>query len=288
MPRIYFFILSILLFQNFAHAQFYTGPIAAAMGGAGRASNNPGESALLNPATLSQLKNYYGSLGMDWGEHPIAGASNEFAAMLADGSPDKAFPGDFSYVQKRVTTSNGYSTNLQDFQLGVADAPNDSVSFGLSIHRETYLDNTGHSYAQNNVNFGTLFTPIKELAFAFVAYDMLGGDSAVPQEFQTIPTWAVGATYKFASLFDCSVDVVRPDKFNEGHRLNTELGIETYFRNDFALRAGWQWHEVGFEEKLFSLGLGYKGPRLSVDYTFQKDTLIDTGVRQFVDLWLHF
>ena len=278
----------LILLQKLAFAQFYTGPISSAMGGAGRAGNHPSESAFLNPATLYQLKNYYGGVALDWGDHPLEGATNEFAALLADGTPDKVFPGQFSYVQKRVTGTNGFSTNLQDFQLGIAEAPNEYLSFGISVHRETYQDNTSHAYAQNNVNFGMLVNPIQQLTFAFVAYDMLGGDDAVPQSYQTISTLALGSTYAVGDFFNFNVDLVRPDKFNDGHRLNTQVGVESIVKQYFAFRTGWQWREVGFEEKLFSFGLGYHGPRLSLDYTFQKDTLVGAGIRQYVDLWLHF
>ncbi len=280
--------LASLFFQTLAQAQFYTGPIAASMGGAGRAGNSPSESAFLNPASLAELKNYYGSVSMNWGDHPIDGSTSEFAGLLADGTPDKSFPGQFSYVQKRVALPNGFATTQQDFQLAMAFAPSDSFGYGLAIHRVMYQDNSSHFYNQNNINIGTLFAPMKKLAFAFVAYDVFGGDDSVPQAYQTIPTLALGGSFKYEASFMFSCDFVRPDKFNDGNRINTQVGLETYFRHDFAVRAGWQWREVGLEEKLFSLGLGYRGPRLSFDYSYQKDVLAGTGFRQYVDLWLHF
>ncbi len=280
--------LMTLFLRTQVEAQFITGPIAASMGGAGRAGNIPSESAFLNPASLAQLKNYYGAVSANWGDHPLDGSISEFSALLADGTPDKSFPGQFSYAQRRVASPNGFAANLQDFQLGVASAASESFGLGMSIHRVMYQDNSSHFYAQNNVNFGSIFAPTRQLAFALVAYDALGGDDEVPRAYQTIPTWALGANFKYENSFVFSLDIVRPDKFNEGHRLNTQLGIQTYFRNDFAVRTGWQWREVGFEERLFSLGLGYRGPRLSMDYTYQKDVIVGSGFRQFVDLWLHF
>ncbi len=280
--------LSLSLLHFRAEAQFYTGGIANAMGGAGRAGNVPSESAFLNPASLAELRNYYGSVSTDWGDHPIDGSITEFSALLADGTPDKSFPGQFSYVQKRVSDTNGFSANLQDFQLGIAFAPSDSFGVGVSIHRNLFLDNNSRAYAQNNATIGTIFAPSRQFSFAFVAYDIMGGDDSVPQAFQTIPTLALGTSFKYESSFVFCFDIVRPDKFNEGHRLNTQLGLETNFRHDFVVRTGWQWREVGTEEKLFSFGIGYKGPRLSIDYTYQKDVQVGSGFRQFVDLWLHF
>ncbi len=280
-------ILFIVLSQN-SFAQFYTGPIATAMGGAGRASASPGEAAFLNPATLAELKNYYGSLGASWGDHPVDGGLSQFSALLADGTPDKAFPGQFSYSQKRIALPNGLTTTQQDFQLGLAFAPSDSFAFGLSVHRLMYTDNQGRSNAQNNLNFGSLYSPLKSLSFAFVAYDFLGGDDSVAQAYQTVPTLAIGTEYDYESVFSFRADFVRPDKFNDGQKINTQLGAETTFRNDFAARVGWQWREVQFEEKLISAGIGYKGPKLSLDYTFQKDVVANSGGRHFVDLWLPF
>ena len=256
-----FLFFATLTLQLRAQAQFYTGPIATAMGGAGRAIGSPSESAYLNPASLVLLRSYYAAAAMDWGDHPNDGSRNEFSALLADGTPGESFPGQFSYVQRRDSTPNGFGANLQDFQLGVGYAPSDVLGIGLSAHRLLYLDNTSHAYTQNNVSFGTIIAPMKELAFGFVAYDMLGGDDSVPQAYQTVPTWAFASSYRYGANFVACLDVVRPDKFNEGHRMNTQLGLQTYFRPDFAVRAGWQWREVGSEEKLISFGAGYKGPR---------------------------
>ena len=113
---------AILIFQINAKAQFYTGPISTAMGGSGRAAYSPSESAFLNPASLVQLRSYYASASTDWGNHPMDGSTNEFSAMLADGTPGESFPGEFSYVQKRVAAPNGFGVDLQDFQLGIGYA----------------------------------------------------------------------------------------------------------------------------------------------------------------------
>jgi hypothetical protein len=279
-----FFILT----AQSSFAQFYTGPIAEAMGGAGRAGSSPAESAFLNPATLAEIKSYYGGMSAGWGDHPIDGGLSQFSALLADGTPDKAFPGQFSYAQKRIALPTGLTTTQQDFQLGSAYAPLETFALGLSIHRLTYVDNQSRSNAQNNFTIGSLYSPAKSLSVAFVAYDLLGGDDSVAQAYQTVPTFAIGTQYFYESVFSFRADFVRPDKFNDGQKINTQLGAETFFRNDFALRLGWQWREVQFEEKLATLGVGYKGPRLSLDYTFEKDLIASSGGRHFVDLWMPF
>ena len=153
-------VFFILLAQS-ASAQFYTGPIAESMGGAGRAGSSPSESAFLNPATLAEIKSYYGAMSAGWGDHPLDGGLSQFSALLADGTPDKAFPGQFSYAQKRIALPSGLTTSQQDFQLGLAYAPLETLAFGLSIHRLTYTDNQNRSNAQNNLTFGSLFSPAK-------------------------------------------------------------------------------------------------------------------------------
>ena len=62
-----------ILFAQSSFAQFYTGPIAESMGGSGRAGSSPAESAYLNPATLAEIKSYYGGMSAGWGDHPIDG-----------------------------------------------------------------------------------------------------------------------------------------------------------------------------------------------------------------------
>lgn len=282
------FIFS-FLFSIQLQAQIYSGgAISAGTGGAVRASSSPSEASILNPATLTEIHAYYFSSNYNQSTHPIDGDASTLALNLADGSEDKLFPGQFSYVRKKIDKTNGITQTYQDFQLGFAFAPYREFSFGLSFHRLLFGDNQANSYSQNNIHLGTLLTPIQDLSFAFVAYDILGGSDSVPIAYQTLPSFAFGTQYVYSPYFIVRLDLVRPDKANDGQKVNTMLGFETYFRPDFVFRAGYQWREVGYEQKIMSFGLGYKGPRLSLDYSFQQDSLLSSSASHFIDLWLPF
>jgi hypothetical protein len=81
--------------------------------------------------------------------------------------------------------------------------------------------------------------------------------------------------------------VARPLRDNPKNRTNAGVGLETILEQAIAFRTGVNWQETE-NKTLFAVGIGYRGPRLSIDYTFEKDTRVDEATRHLVDLWMPF
>jgi hypothetical protein len=286
MAALAFFAIGMSMTQP-ALAQFFTGPIASGMGGAGRAAADPGESSYLNPASLGHLQRYYFSSAYGFGRHENEGEFSEFSLLLADGMPDNLLPGALSFVRRWEPGSPsepGY--RLDDLQLGTAGFPLRHLTFGLAIHRRVTQLSAQQSYTQYNLNSGFLFTPNESLGFGIVAYDFLPADGDVPVGLRLVPTYALGVHGVIHQILRVRLDLVRPDR-GAGGRTDVMAGLETFFRPDFAFRLGGQWKETRNQHYL-TAGLGYKGPRLSVDYSYQKDVRVAQGSRHLIDMWLPF
>lgn len=266
-------------------AQFAVGPAASAIGEAGRAAVDPGEAALLNPAGVAHLQRYFFSTqyGMSW--HPVSGNMNQFGVLLADGSPGTIVPGAFSYVRRRTDPHGGPAVVEQDMQIAVAGFLGSSLAVGVAAHRLLQDIAGGETYEQTNGHVGLLFTPGESFGLSFNAYDVIPASESVPVGLRVTPTLALGTHVLLQEMFRFRLDLVRPDKFNEGHRTNVGAGLETFFREDFAFRLGGLWKETA-DQTYLTTGFGFRGPRLSFDYTYQRDVRQSEGSRHLFDLWL--
>lgn len=280
----------IILFSTFsisAHAQFFTGPISSAIGGAGRAAIDPSEAGLLNPATVAHLRRYYVSGNYGFGSHVNDGDLQQFGVLLADGTEGNAFPGSLSYVRRTINRRDGVRLTQSDINIAIAEFAGDRIAFGLSAHRRTDELSSGGDWEQYNGTLGILVTPYEFLGLGFVLYDFLPLNDFAPAGVQTVPTFAIGSNFLIGETFRIRLDLVRPDKQNPNRRTNVMAGFDSYFRPDFSFRFGGLWSETT-DQTFVTAGLGYKGPKLSFDYTFQKDVRVAEGARHLFDLWIPF
>jgi hypothetical protein len=207
---------------------------------------------------------------------------------FADGTPDTIMPGALSYVRKRTDAQNGVSDTQQDIQFAFAGMPLKKLAFGIAIHRmsDQILSSVeGQEYNQFNGHIGAIYIPIPEVGVGLVAYDVAPTSDSIPRPLRMAPTLALGANYLWEKVFRARLDVVRPDTNNDGRRMNVEAGLESLMTQELIFRAGTYWKETN-DQTFFTLGLGYNGPRLSFDYSFQKDLRSADNFRHVVDLWL--
>ncbi len=269
-------------------AQVFIGPAASAAGSAGRAAIDPGETIYLNPAMVAFLEKYYASISTESASHPINGTSGGWGISLADGTAGTLLPGSLSFVRQIIDPPNGISDTQQDIQVNLAVRPFRSLAIGLTGHDQTdqILSNLGGAqYTQYGLHVGTLFTPTAAVGVGFVAYDVIPTGGGVPAPYHVQPTLAVGGSYSYEKVFRARLDMVRPDTQNPGQRINVGLGIESYFEETVAFRLGAFWKET-VDQDYLSAGLGYIGPRLSLNYSFQQDIRNGGNYRHVIDLWL--
>ncbi len=277
--------LLVLFLPCVSLAQIFTPTIASGTGGAGRAAIDGGESAFMNPASTAHLRNYFVGLHYNRADHPSEGDYSRYALQIGDGTDGNLIRGAATYYKNSIEFRGGGSRTDQDFQIGVAGFAASSFAMGLSAH---YLQQSGQGRddTQINSNFGVIWTPAERFGLAFVAYDFAPVSPDVYPGRRLNLSMALGAQYVVSEFFRVRADLVRPDRqvWSE-YRQNVQVGLESLFANMFVFRAGYGAMEVD-NQSVVTASLGYKGPRLSLDYSFQKDIRSEGNVRHFVDLWL--
>ncbi len=279
-------LVSLVLLSFNAKSQVFTPTIAGAMGGAGRAAVDGGESAFMNPASIAHLRDYFVGLHYERGEHPREGDFSRYAIQISDGT-SSLIPGGASIYRQKIDLPDGAGSRTdQDIQAGIAGFVMPKFALGLSGHYFTQ-SGQGRDNAQWNGTLGAIFSPADDLGIGLVGYDIAPIATDALMDRRLTPTFALGCHYVFSELLRIRLDFVRPDiqpAFAD-HRINVMGGIESFFATTFVFRLGAQALETADQMNL-TAGFGYHGPRLSLDYSFQKDIRSAGGVRHLIDLWL--
>jgi hypothetical protein len=271
-----FIILVSIVLVNSAKASseqpYRIGPGASALGGSGRAAVDAAESGWLNPATLVHIQSYH-----------FAVSSHQ-----SDGGEEKLAAGSFSFIQRKTLRggAGAVTADQRDFQFSMAGFfPGKSLSIGLTFRRLIHEQAGGFDVTQDNFAIGFLYPMTEKFGIALTGHDLAGAADSVAPEARMIPTIGLGVHFVPHEILHARADLVRPMESNDDGRNNVHLGLESWFRQDFAFRLGSAWLETRNENWL-TTGLGFKGPRLSFGYSFEKEIRSNDGSRHTFDLWL--
>lgn len=302
MLRSFVFILSSVLVANVlplsvseaasTEAPYRVGPVASALGGAGRAAIDVGEGGWLNPAALVHVRSYHFGLSHQQSHRDLGDSYRDFAVSISDGGEEKIAAGSFNYVQRTHLRGGpgAVSAESRDFQFSLAGFfPNKRLAMGLTYRRLIH-EQPGFDSAQDNFTLGLLYPFSDRFGVALVGQDLAGASDSVAPEARMIPSVSVGAHIVPHEIVRLRADVVRRLELNPDNLENIHLGLESWFDPNFAFRMGSAWLESQNEQWL-TVGLGFKGPRLSFGYAFEIQTREkvsrDTnGTRHSFDLWL--
>jgi len=268
--------------SSVVRSNLFEGPVATALGGAGRAATSPLESSHLNPATLALLTGYYfGALYSAESEGVNSGAS-KYHLAVSDANEDVAFPASLTYSKVIISEEGKRDVNEQEIQIGFGKSIAPNLAIGASVKRLSEDSLNGPSLADYNGSFGFLLIPTASLGIGLVFDDVLNSP-----DISMNPVVGAGIQYLLLDVARLRVDWDQPQKSNPDRKGEMMVGLESLFLGEgFSLRAGEKWDQY-HGRQLGSLGLGWQGPKLGIDYAYEKD-LDSTDFRHLVDLSLQF
>lgn len=277
----------LIFFVQISHAEFFRGPISSAMGGSGRAGLPSSEGAFLNPAVIPLVKNYeligfYRDGEISPGQH-----RQGWAVGVVDNSDGVLFPGALHYAKTRDTGRSDHGINGELWHAAGAYLLQDRLSLGFSAYRIQYQSKGGPEYTQWNGSLGAVFLVHENLSFAYVFDNIARPGSEVPLGLREDPKHTVGLFARLVEILTLRIDVQRETQFNPHGALTYMGGIESAMSEYFVMRLGYRYDDLR-EQRFWTGGLGFNGPRLRVDYSIEKSQEGSSGALHSVDLRVPF
>lgn len=205
-----------------------------------------------------------------------------YALTIADNTADVLIAGAFTYVDRRRTFDSFHSLNERYFEFQFARRFFKYFSWGVGIfhlNQEAVSDDT---YKQTNGRIGLFYNPNPELGVGFIANNIAGTDEDVTKPLRLKDELGLGANYIFMKQFRARADIYQQTQYNPDGKMRWGAGFESFVDAFFVVRGGYQSDALA-DRDYYTLGFGFTGPRLKIDYGYQKNVDDNRGGMHSVD-----
>jgi hypothetical protein len=281
-------LLLVLAFSfSFAHAQPFVGPLTSSLAGTGRAGIDGAEGGLVNPALIPLLKNYELDSYFRDGSLDNGKSRHAWALGAGDNGPDVLFPGSLHYVKLRDTGRVQNPADGEFIHAAIARMVVPTVSVGISGYRLSYKVVEDREYVQWNYSLGGLWMFSPQMGIGYVINNLAKPSDIVPVGLREDLQQGFGFFTTLGELARMRADVTRNETRNPGQKLAYMVSFESMSGKFALLRIGYRRDEQQ-DQKVLTAGLGFNGPRLKVDYSFEKQLEGTSGALHSVDLRIPF
>lgn len=280
-------IIFLLLCGTMARAEVFNGAISKALAGGGRAGLPGMESVFLNPALVplvraSELSAYYNDGYVGRGAH-----RNAYGVGVVDAEKDVYFPGALHYIRTRDTGRAAGAVDGELWHLGFGKNVSEILAVGISAYRIEYEVKDDRSYTQWNGSIGALFLLRENLGLAYVLDNVAKPGSETPAGLREDMKQGIGLFGSVAAMVRLRGDVWRVEKHNPKQKLGYAFSVESMTSQWLLFRVGYRREELA-DARFYTAGFGFNGPRLRVDYAFEKNAKGTGGAVHSVDLSVPF
>lgn len=279
--------LLLLSMPHTSQANEMVGAVSNSLGGTGRAAGESNESLFLNPAAIGLLDRFYtgsfwqtGFIGQDI-------QRTTYGMTLTDASKDMIIPGSLSF--RRNTFNQGvdqYKEN--EFKAGFSVRWSERWHLGIGASHLRARGPDGARHNQNNIDLGLLTALTPNWGLSLSWENLLAPDGSLPEPLVRNSYVALGTQYVYDNLLVLRYEALLPIYIGEvtqyvGHR----AGVAVTMRGGFQMNLGYSLDDSR-RESWASGGLVWRGPRLRLAYSYQKEERQALGDRHMVDLWFDF
>ncbi len=258
-------------------AASFSGTTSQAMGGTGRGAIIPTEVAFLNPASFASARGYF--IATAYRDFSVYDGTNEknFVAHLSENSPGSMFPLAITYMR---TSFPNLAT--EDIHLTSAQAIAKNLALGIDVARYKVRPTGGPDDAEWDLKVGLMYATTDSLGVGLVFSNFLSTDNpALKKQIEA------GVNYRFDEFFRAAFDIIYPTEDNTSDEGVVMLGLEHYLKKQFPIRAGFKWDDLN-NENYWTFGLGWNGPRIGFDYSYEKNASRGGEYGHSVDLRIYF
>jgi hypothetical protein len=268
-----------------AQAQYFAGPSVNALGGAGTAARGGSINMIVNPATVALMDSIEADGHYRNGDLSGGRTESFYGLSIADNTKDVIIAGGLTYL--RGTKTFGELETQEQYW---------NVSLGKAGHRwalgvsAMFLDSQvegGDAYKQYSGTVGLLLLATEKLVLGAVYDSFVNPGSDVPIPVRLTPTSRLGMRWTPEEFLSVRLDVSRREHENPDREGAVHLGFESFVNKYNIIRLGSRIDDF-YKQNFATAGWGFNGPRLKLNYSFEKPLKDSNGAMHSVDLLMSF
>ena len=280
----YLIAFSLLLFGLPSQATEMVGALSAGQGGTGRAAVEGSESLYLNPASLALMNKFYSAISYQSGFTQKDVSRNTYSITFTDATDSAFLPGALGYRRHQIS-DRGIHYKENEFKAGAAFRLTDRVSAGFGGSYLSAESQLGDNHSQYNLDGGLLFGLLPNWGLSLSGENLLKQDEALPLALRRISRVAMGTQYVFQHMVTLRYEALMSLYTENTQLLGHRAGFGINMRGNFMFNAGYSVDDAR-AQNWGSVGLAWRGPRLKLAYSVQKEDRSELGTRHLIDLWM--
>lgn len=241
------------------HAQPKLGTRAMGMGGAFRAVADDADAILYNPAGMVRSRVYtIGGLAGFGGENE----GREWSVSVKDTTMSRIGAG-FGYAGKKVKGGDG-NRSLSTMALAISYPLTHAI--GVGVNTKYMIEKNDKDSHEVTGDLGLWYGPLHWISLGVVGYNIYPAD--IKPEGRRHFGMGVAFTYpgKVLLSMDCLAQEIEQLKGSMIRELH--YGLQLTFKKFIDIRGGFVDYRDDKGGDLYTLGFGWRGPRIHIDYAF--------------------
>lgn len=269
--------------QN-SKAQYFTGAIAEAVGGAGRGAAEVEETIFLNPASIAHAPSFTSGLFYHNGDTGQQEGSQVWGLNLVDNTEQVAVPGAISYLKRKRRFTDVLRVDEEYWQITVGNFIRGTrLSAGVNLIYLKQKAQLGDDYKQWNAAAGLHYNPRPDLGIGLTYHHMVNPGSDVPDHLKLLPVIGLGFHYIATTFLRVRLDASQQQRYNDKGKYKWHFGFESFPSDFMGLSFGFERDEL-LDRIFHTAGISFLGPKFSLHYGFKKNAEGTNGALHSVDL----
>lgn len=269
-------IISILILMGVSsvtlaalQAQNNFGAVSVGTGGAGVASVDLVDGALINSATIP----FYPQKQISFSY-----SSSRFSGAMVDNGREALFPAAIAYEQQ----SNDFYKK-KNYHLILGYAVTSTFSLGLDFHYDEFrFLNVDEIHRQTLVNAGVFWQIAPAWGLGLTHRDVALTDTNLADTIDHVAITTLGVTYSYKNMAQFRFDVEKVEK-QPSDRYIFKAGLESYINEWIVTRFGYRNDNIA-SMNFASAGLGFVGPQFGLHYAYQVEANNTVDPLHVIDL----
>jgi hypothetical protein len=275
-----FFIAAAVFFHHLT-TKAYVGAISSATGRSGTAAIEASEAPYSNSSVLPFLNGYFFSAGWGQSHQDQIGITQDFAVSLIDNMRETVIPTSLAYTQHTYDNDASLEDQQQQVILGLGSLATRKLSFGLAgVYQTDRLQK--ETLHEINLQIASLYALTKNWGLTAIANNVIPSGNKTPDPYRTEQSLTVGTCYEYKDVIRAKFDVTSDSGYTWNHSL-IGGGVENYLDKWLIFRIGYQ-RDNQTAANIYTAGVGFAGPKFSLNYAYQNSSEDQSLTRHSVDL----
>lgn len=249
-------------------AQYFRGPVAESLGGTSVAGPETHDSLLANPALIPHAPEFDVGVFFEKRSFRTNERHTTTGIQMLDNSQGLLVPGGAAYFQRKSERPGADVFTDHVLVVGAGIFLHPVWTVGANLIRIEHVSDA-KTYEQWDGTIGFMHTPRPWMGVGYALQSFTNPAQELPDFLKLYRQHVLGFSFLWNDFLRWRNDIRFQDEANPKRHWIFHSGIDSTIGQFWSVRLGYEWNNLT-GETFATYGLGFKGPRLRINYAIKQ------------------